>query len=150
MRRTGIGTATTLLFVSAIAMVGWVPPAVATPTTTAVSMKDFKFIPAQVTVHVGDSVKWTYDESSRDLMPNCESVFFQLPLPVNCPGHSTTSTSVPSGATAWNSGVHRAAGFPYSVTFTMVGTYHYICTVHGGPNANNPVTHMEGDIVVSP
>ena len=32
--------------------------------------------------------------------------------------------------------------------FTSPGTYHYICVIHGGSAANNPVTHMEGDVVV--
>jgi hypothetical protein len=68
---------------------------------------------------------------------------------VNCPGHSTTAVDRGTdGRPLWDSGVHRADGFPFSVTFTKPGTYHYICTVHGGSNANNPVTMMEGDVVV--
>jgi plastocyanin len=117
------------------------------PQTLQVSMKEFKFSPATMDVNVGDTVKWTYDETSADLMPNCESIYFQLPLPVNCPGHSTTSVDS-AGKTVWDSGVHRADGFPYSRAFDTPGTYHYICTIHGGANKNNPVTAMEGDIVV--
>lgn len=110
-------------------------------------MKSFAFSPAAVHVPAGGTVQWTYDETPTDV--GCESPVFQTPLPVNCPGHSTTA--VDKGADnkpLWDSGVHRAAGFPYSHVFTKPGTYHYICTVHGGPNANNPVTHMEGDIIV--
>jgi hypothetical protein len=48
----------------------------------------------------------------------------------------------------WDSGVHRASGFPFAHRFNTPGTYHYFCVVHGGPHPNNPVTHMNGDIVV--
>lgn len=112
-----------------------------------VSMKSFAFSPATVHVPAGGAVTWTYDETSTDL--GCESPVFQTPLPVNCPGHSTTAVDKgPDGKPLWDSGVHRANGFPYSHVFTKPGTYHYICVVHGGANANNPLTHMEGDIIV--
>jgi plastocyanin len=112
-----------------------------------VSMKSFAFNPVTVHVPAGGTVEWTYDETSTDL--GCESPAFQTPLPVNCPGHSTTAVDKgPDGKPLWDSGVHRADGFPYSHVFTKPGTYHYICVVHGGANANNPLTHMEGDIIV--
>ena len=112
-----------------------------------VSMKSFAFNPVTVHVPAGGTVQWTYDETPTDL--GCESPVFQTPLPVNCPGHSTTAVDKgPDGKPLWDSGVHRADGFPYAHVFTTPGTYHYICTVHGGPNANNPITHMEGDIIV--
>lgn len=126
------------------------PAAPAAPAATApvkVSMKSFAFNPATVHVPAGGTVEWTYDETATDL--GCESPVFQTPLPVNCPGHSTTSVAKgPDGKPLWDSGVHRANGFPYSHVFTTPGTYHYICVVHGGANANNPLTHMEGDIIV--
>jgi plastocyanin len=110
-------------------------------------MKSFAFNPVTVHVPAGGTVQWTYDETSTDL--GCESPVFQTPLPVNCPGHSTTAVDKgPDGKPLWDSGVHRADGFPYSHVFTKPGTYHYICVVHGGANANNPLTHMEGDIIV--
>jgi plastocyanin len=137
-----------------VALVGLLSPEVVHaadgPASATVSMKDFTFIPASVTVRSGGTVTWTYDESATDPMPNCESLFFQTPLPVNCPGHSTTAVDKgPDGKVLWDSGVHRADGFPFKFTFSKPGTYHYICVVHGGANANNPVTHMEGDIVVT-
>lgn len=117
------------------------------PAPVKVSMKSFAFSPASVHVPAGGTVQWTYDEAPTDI--GCESPVFQTPLPVNCPGHSTTAVDKGAdGKALWDSGVHRADGFPYSHVFTKPGTYHYICTVHGGANANNPVTHMEGDIVV--
>jgi plastocyanin len=119
------------------------------PAPVKVSMKSFAFNPATVHVPAGGTVEWTYDETPTDL--GCESPVFQTGLPVSCPGHSTTAvTKGPDGKPLWDSGVHRANGFPYSHVFTTPGTYHYICVIHGGANANNPVTHMEGDIIVDP
>ena len=119
----------------------------APPPVVKVSMKSFAFNPVTVHVPVGGTVQWTYDETATDL--GCESPVFQTPLPVNCPGHSTTAVAKgPDGKPLWDSGVHRADGFPYNHVFSTPGTYHYICTVHGGANANNPITHMEGDIIV--
>jgi plastocyanin len=132
----------------ALAVVPLVPAAGAAAKTSPVSMKDFTFIPATVTIQAGDTVRWTYDESATDPMPNCETLLLQPPSPVTCPGHSTTAAKIVNGKPLWDSGVHRADGFPYSVRFDTAGTFHYICTVHGGAGANNPVTHMEGDVVV--
>lgn len=130
----------------------WIGPsahAADAPASASVSMKEFMFMPASITVRQGGTVTWTYDESPTDPMPNCETVALQTPLPVNCPGHSTTAVDKgPDGKPLWDSGVHRADGFPYTVTFSKPGTYHYICVVHGGSNANNPITHMEGDVIV--
>ncbi len=111
-----------------------------------------------VTVHPGDIVKWVWDESSTDPMPNCDSPFFQLPLPVNCPGHTTTATGKTSaGKPIWDSGTcaapdgHAApgsAGCPFSVSFDKPGSFSYFCVYHGGANANNPITKMNGVVVV--
>jgi plastocyanin len=122
----------------------------ATPGAVTVAMKDFLFAPASLTIHAGQAVTWTYNESASDLMPNCETLALQIPgSPVQCPGHSTTADAAGSnGKPLWDSGVHRAAGFPYSVRFTTPGTYAYHCTVHGGRSPNNPVTHMNGTIIV--
>ena len=114
------------------------------PPATKVSMKDFAYMPATVTVGAGTTVTWTYDESASDPMPNCESPQFRDPSPVTCPGHSVTSVDH-----LFDTGVHRADGFPFSYTFSTPGTYKYYCTVHGGPNPNNPLTHMDGTIVVT-
>jgi plastocyanin len=125
-------------------------PAAAQPAPAVhVGMKDFAFAPTRVTVKEGTTVTWTYDEVATD-PAGCESPALQLPgSPVTCPGHSTTA--VDKGANnkpLWDSGVHRASGFPFSFTFTKPGTYHYICVVHGGAAKNNPLTNMEGDVVV--
>jgi len=119
----------------------------AAATTTTVGMESFAFSPATVTIHAGDTVTWTYNEKPTDV--GCENPVFHVVPQASCPGHSTTAaTNGPDGKPLWDSGVHRADGFPYSHTFLTPGTYHYICVIHGGAHANNPVTHMEGDVVV--
>jgi hypothetical protein len=85
-------------------------------------------------------------------MPNCDSPYLNLPLPVSCPGHtSTASDNGPDGKPLWNSGNLKGAGASFSYTFTKPGTYHYYCIYHGGTTAtgkNNPVTNMNGIVVV--
>ena len=111
------------------------------PETNKVSMKDFTFMPATVTIKAGTTLTWTYDEVATDPM-GCEAPQFQIPgAPVSCPGHSTTAVDAGSqNGHLWDSGVHRASGFPFSYTFTKPGTYKYYCSVHGGPTPNNPIT----------
>jgi plastocyanin len=117
------------------------------PHTYRVSMKSFAYSPSSLTVHVGDRVRWTYDETALDVPPGCESPAFRTPV-ASCPGHSVTSTTKRHGRPLFDSGVHRAAGFPFTVRFTVAGTFTYFCTVHGGPHPNNPVTHMDGTVIV--
>jgi plastocyanin len=120
-------------------------------TTARVSMVGFTFSPATVTIHAGDTVTWTYDEKPLTLLPSpgCELPVLQLPRsPVRCPGHSTTALDTANGKPLWDSGVHRALGFPFSHTFAQAGTFKYICVIHGGTHANNPVTRMNGVVVV--
>ncbi|MCA1838741.1 MAG: hypothetical protein ABR507_11895 [Actinomycetota bacterium] len=119
--------------------------------THQVSMVGFTFAPASITITKGESVEWTYDQPGSVTSPDCESPQFRQGAGL-CPGHSTTGVTGPTGAGLWDSGVHRATGFPFTHTFTQVGTYHYICTVHGGQFAtgskNQPITNMEGDVIV--
>ena len=114
-----------------------------------VGMKDFMFMPATPPpVVVGTTVTWTYNESATDPTPNCETPGVSLA----CPGHTATATDKgPDGKALFDSGTLKKAGASYSFTFTRPGTYHYYCVYHGGTTAtgkNNPVTHMDGTIVV--
>src|SRR5437868_15011532 len=133
----------------------WAPlcgarPAVAqTGATLHISMKDFAFNPpTPPPIKVGTTVTWTYDESATDPMPNCETPG----LSMACPGHTATAmTKGPDGKAVFDSGTLKKAGASYSFTFTKPGTYHYYCVYHGGTTAtgkNNPVTNMNGTIVV--
>ena len=56
--------------------------------------------------------------------------------------HTTVSSSVPSGATTWNTTV--GAGSSTSVLLSVKGTYQYYCSIHGSPGAG-----MHGTITVN-
>jgi plastocyanin len=124
-------------------------PAAAQPAGgTHVSMKDFAFMPASVTVKAGTTVTWSYDESVTDPMPNCETVV----LSTQCPGHTATAMDKgANGKALFDSGTLKKPSSTYSFTFTAPGTYQYYCVYHGGTTAtgkNNPITNMNGTIVV--
>ena len=124
------------------------PAAAQTGAVHEVKMKDFLFMPASVNVKAGDTVKWIYDESSTDPMPNCESPV----LSTQCPGHTATaSTKGPDGKAIFDSGNLKKPGSSYSFTFSKAGTFQYYCVYHGGTTAtgkNNPITNMNGTITV--
>ncbi len=71
--------------------------------TTSVTISDFRFGPASITVNVGDTVRWTNDGPT---------------------GHSATSSSG-----GFDTGI-LAKGASGSATFDTAGTYSYICTPH--------------------
>jgi len=155
MRRVLVLLAATSTFAAAFTAVTGAPPLAAAqqaPAAHEVDMKEFMFMPAKITIKAGEAVKWLYAESASDPMPNCDSPYFNLPLPVSCPGHtSTASDKGPDGKPLWNSGNLKGAGVSFSHTFTTPGTYHYYCIYHGGTTQtgkNNPITNMEGDVVV--
>lgn len=66
------------------------------------------YSPANVTVAKGGKVIWTNND----------------PVP-----HTVTSTSVPSGASSFDSG-NMNQGATFTVTFTVDGTYRYKCSYH--------------------
>jgi amicyanin len=66
------------------------------------------YAPASVNVAKGGKVTWTNND----------------PVP-----HTVTSTSVPSGASSFDSG-NMNANATYTVTFNVDGTYLYKCTYH--------------------
>ena len=66
------------------------------------------YAPASVNVAKGGKVTWTNSD----------------PVP-----HTVTSTSVPSGASSFDSG-NMNANATYTVTFNVDGTYLYKCTYH--------------------
>jgi plastocyanin len=86
-----------------------------TPSATSgnsVTIKGFAFHPASLTVKVGDKVTFTNEDS-------------------------VVHTATGSG-NAINSG-NLAKGQSYTVTFTKVGTYNYICSIH---------PYMKGTVIV--
>src|ERR1044071_77381 len=70
---------------------------------------DLVFSPSSVTIHPGDTVRWTWGAS----------------------GHSSTSgvPGAPNGI--WDSGI-LSQGATFSHTFNSTGTFPYYCTPHGG------------------
>ncbi len=68
------------------------------------------FSPQNVTVVIGqnNTVEWT----NNDTAP-----------------HTVTSTSVPTGAITFNSGL-LSGGQTFEYTFAVPGTYQYVCTIH--------------------
>lgn len=102
-------------------------------TTFSVDVRNFEFSPSDLpTVRIGDTIHWEWKAGD----------------------HTTTSTSIPAGAAAWDQ--------PISVEFqsyeyvpTVLGTYNYVCTPHvsmgmtgsftvtaaaGIPNGSSPVS----------
>lgn len=81
---------------------GAAPPGKAV-AANKVTIKNFGFAPAAVTVPVGTTVTWT----NTDEEP-----------------HTVSATSGPFHSTALNTGA------TYRYTFTKPGQYHYLCTIH--------------------
>lgn len=72
-----------------------------------VTVQNFIFTPATMTVNVGDVVKWTWVNG----------------------GHTTTSLTIPAGAAAWNSPITSSVT-TFSYTVTVAGNYNYECSPH--------------------
>src|SRR5262249_49131710 len=72
------------------------------PPTVTVNIQDFKFVPDPVSIKVGDTVHWVWDNDN----------------------HSTTADSG-----AWNSTVLNT-GSTFDHTFASAGTFPYYCLVH--------------------
>jgi plastocyanin len=72
------------------------------------SSQGLNYAPASVTVAKGGSVVWKNND----------------PVP-----HTVTATSFPSGASPFDSGNMNPNAI-YTVTFTVDGTYNYVCSYH--------------------
>ena len=73
------------------------------PETTDISIKDFKFSPATLTIKAGTTVKWTNNDSAA---------------------HTATDNNQ-----AFDSGT-IGSGKSYEFKFDHTGTYSYICNFH--------------------
>jgi plastocyanin len=76
-------------------------------TTHEVLVEDFQFTPANLNVNVGDTIKWTWVSGD----------------------HTTTSTTIPSGATSWNAPM-TSDNTTFLYKITEAGTYNYKCIPH--------------------
>jgi plastocyanin len=95
-------------------------------TVAVHATSNLTFSPATVTVHVGDTVQWTFDTG----------------------GHTVTSGSgcaadnkfCSPNDTSCSTGTTSASGSTYSHTFTTAGTFPYFCTTHCSLNMTGTVT----------
>ncbi|MGW2253691.1 MULTISPECIES: cupredoxin domain-containing protein [unclassified Kitasatospora] len=93
------------------------PPATTAPATgNAVTIQNFAFSPARLTVKAGTTVTWT----NKDTDPHTVTSKQGSGGPLN-------SASLTTGAT-------------YQFTFTQPGTYAYFCTIHPFMTATVVVT----------
>jgi plastocyanin len=102
-RRLAITIGGTALVAVCMAVATGAPPSVQAQGASAVSIVDFAFQPASVTVPVGATVTWT----NTGMAPH-------------------TSTSSAGG---WDSG-RLNSGQSFSFAFSRAGTFSYICTIH--------------------
>lgn len=108
-----------------VALLAWLAAAALAPspaggqaTDTQVRMVDFAFEPVEITVPLGSTVTWVYDDGQCDALPICE-------------GHDTRAeVNGPDGEPLWDSEVFKGEGKTFTTTMTQVGTIPYICTVH--------------------
>lgn len=72
-----------------------------------VNVQNYAFVPANLTVQVGDTIRWVWINGS----------------------HTTTSTTIPAGALAWDEPINSTNTF-YEYRVTTTGVYNYLCTPH--------------------
>jgi len=83
--------------------------AAANATKHTITAQDFSFTPSSVSANLGDTIVWTWISGS----------------------HTTTSTTIPGGATSWDHPLNSQDGntsFMYVPSVT--GTYNYQCNFH--------------------
>ena len=100
------------LTVAAIAATLLLPGTGAHAADAAVDVQDDAFVPAEVTISVGDTVTWTQTGSNPHSVTADDGSFDSHP---NCPG------------------MCMAQGDTFQHTFEEAGTFAYHCRVHGGP-----------------
>ena len=90
-------------------------PTVGSAATVTVTVGDncFCFSPASVTIHPGDTVRWTWSSGG-----------YYSPM------HSSTSGTPGAPNGLWDSGLLNQ-GAVFTHTFNTAGTFHYYCTAHG-------------------
>src|SRR5262249_21347544 len=89
--------------------------------TQIVDIVNFAFVPDPVTIQLGDTVHWVWENNN----------------------HSTTS--VAGIADSWDSGV-QDAGFTFAHTFTNAGSFQYYDTSDGYDNGNGTAGGMAGHL----
>ena len=112
-----------ILFILILLSVMFLSKAFSTTFTVHVGYMGLRvFFPNSITnVHVGDTLNWVWDSGQF---------------------HTTTSTSVPTGAATWDHPIDNGVSFSYVVVIS--GDYNYWCSTHG------PLFGMTGSFTVLP
>jgi plastocyanin len=77
-------------------------------TRYSIDVRNFEFSPSNLlSVKIGDTIHWEWKDGS----------------------HTTTSTTIPSGAATWDSPID-ASHLTFNYIPTTAGVYHYKCTPH--------------------
>jgi plastocyanin len=97
-------------------------------TKWVVSVANFQFTPASLpNVSPGDTIRWEWVSGT----------------------HTTTSTTIPSGAMTWDQPID-ASNTVYEYHSTITGTYNYFCMHHPSMVASFTVTGFVPTLVVTP
>jgi plastocyanin len=116
---------------AALTMIAALVPSLAAAKTVEVKMTDTppKFVPLTVTIQKGDTVEWINNAQSLHSVTTNPAV-----------AQDPKDVSLPSGAKPFDSGF-MPPGAKWSYTFTVPGTYKYLCLPH-------EKDHMIGVVVV--
>jgi plastocyanin len=124
VRRAGVA-------LSALIFVAGAVPSIAAAKTVEVKMTDTppKFVPLTVTIDKGDTVEWINNAASLHSVTTNPAV-----------AQDPKDVSAPAGAKPFDSGF-MTPGAKWSYTFSVPGTYKYLCLPH-------EKDHMIGVVVV--
>jgi plastocyanin len=105
---------------AALIFLSVVMPSSAAAKTVEVKMTDTpaRFVPEKVTIKVGDTVEWYNNAASLHSVTTNQSV-----------AQNPKDVSSPPGAKPFDSGF-MPPGAKWSYTFTVPGTYKYLCLPH--------------------
>lgn len=123
-RRAGAALAALIFVAGAV-------PSIAAAKTVEVKMTDTppKFVPLTVTIQKGDTVEWINNAASLHSVTTNPAV-----------AQDPKDVSAPAGAKPFDSGF-MTPGAKWSYTFSVPGTYKYLCLPH-------EKDHMVGVVVV--
>lgn len=114
------------------------PPPPSGPAAQTISMIDYAFSPASLTVKAGTTVKWVNNGKTSHTATSDGGV---------APAFDSGTLAAPGTTTDPYGGMMTTPGGAYQVTFSTPGTYTYHCTFHGV--AGSIPGTMKGTITVT-